>query len=198
MLERVTHIRHWATEGYGSFKEFHRHYKFFPNDFATVGLLTKPGVYIDPIMRGLQTAPGSIGLMLDIQHNKDHRLSEKKAKRVRAAALLSLSGNYNFQLDEQSGLRLKVAIENPEACKYLAANVDTMVAFLRFLDDKKRLRHKEPSRIKVEGEGNNSIAFEFPQVKEVPKDSLELYTYIKPFKGDRANKRFGRLKLILW
>lgn len=195
MLERVIHN---VKEELKCFNEFRRKDRFFPNDSSvTLGLLTKPGEDINPLMFGLLTAQGSLGLMLDFKRNKG-RLSEDKAKRVRAAALLSLSGNYNFQLDEQSGLRLKVTIENIDAYEYLAANIDTMVAFLKFLDDGKRLRYKESSGIKVEGEGNSSMAFEFPQVKEIPKNSVELYTYIKPFKEDRASKRFGSLKLLLW
>lgn len=195
MLERVIHN---VKEELKCFNELRRKDRFFPNPSAiTVGLLTKPEEDINPLMFGLLTAQGSLGLMLDFKRNKG-RLSEEKAKRVRAAALLSPYGKYNFQLGEQDMLWLKVAIDNIETHRYLAANIDTMVAFLSFLDDEKRLRYKESSCIKIEGQGNSSMAFKFPYVKQIPKNSVELYTYIKPVKGDRMSKRFGSLKLRLW
>lgn len=179
-----------------SFEEFKRHNQLFPVIMIPNGILTKQEATIDPLLRGLLTAKESTGMAMKILSGKPWNGHE--VKKLKEATVTALSGNYKWQQDNQGTMSLIITIENFDASCYLSENAHVMVAFINYKDGK-HYRHKEAAKIRPQSkEGKSSLTFDFPQLQAIPTGRIELDTYTRTARDENINKRFLRLKLLIW
>lgn len=198
LTERIGQVKSWLRQELPQQREFKRFHSFFRQMRLPDGVLVKSGEEDDPIMRGLVTAKGSLGLMSKIVEGRE--FSEEERRRVREAAWLkSLTGKYELQHLQEGVVETRILIENDEVMGYLSehASKDTMVAFLSYRNEKHR-RYIESQSVGVSQEdGVSRLTFTFPDTGEVPDENREIHIYTRPIDNKKIDGRFLRLYLML-
>lgn len=188
-------IEKWFKPKNEDLKEAKEFKTFFPKYIPDSGILTKPGIQLGPLWHGALLVPESIKLQKKLLEGK--LFSNKEIEEVMEASRKSISGTYEW-LEGEELPKLKIKIDNLDIFEHLSAGTDFMVAFLEFEGEEKRLRYISATSKKSETQ-ESSMIFGFPQIIQVPEQSVRLYLrYPKPENERTPNDYFSRQCLFLF